>query len=130
MSRINISQASKKFNVSRNTLYKYIKNGKLTKDAEGLVDTIDLMRLFGSHVTSQQQSTQSDTKDEHEIAQYQQREQELQNQVKQLQLQVASLEKLLERAETNEQWLRSQLEQKLIEHKNHEKKGLLGRLFG
>lgn len=130
MSRINISQASKKFNVSRNTLYKYIKSGKLTKDGEGLVDTVDLMRLFGSHVTSQQQSTQSDTTDEHEIAQYQHREQLLQKQVEQLQLQVASLEKQLQYVQANETWLKQQLDQKLIEHKNNEKKGLLGRIFG
>lgn len=130
MSRINISQASKKFNVSRNTLYKYIKNGKLTKDAEGLVDTIDLMRLFGSHVTSQQQSTQSDIQSEQDIAQYQHREQLLQKQVEQLQLQVASLEKQLQYVQANEAWLKQQLDQKLIEHKNHEKKGLLGRIFG
>jgi DNA-binding transcriptional MerR regulator len=130
MSRINISQASKKFNVSRNTLYKYIKSGKLTKDAEGLVDTVDLMRLFGSHVTSQQLSTQSDTTDEHEIAQYQHREQLLQKQVEQLQLQVASLEKQLQYVQANETWLKQQLDQKLIEHKNNEKKGLLGRIFG
>ena len=130
MSRINISQASKKFNVSRNTLYKYIKSGKLTKDAEGLVDTVDLIRLFGSHVTSQQQSTQSDTADEHEIAQYQHREQLLQKQVEQLQLQIASLEKQLQYVQANETWLKQQLDQKLIEHKNNEKKGLLGRIFG
>lgn len=74
MSRINISQASKKFNVSRNTLYKYIKSGKLTKDENGLVDTSDLIRLFGSHVNSQQPSTQDDTENEHNIAQYQHRE--------------------------------------------------------
>lgn len=130
MSRINISQASKKFNVSRNTLYKYIKSGKLTKDGEGLVDTVDLIRLFSSHVTSQQQSTQSDATDEHEIVQYQHREQLLQKQVEQLQLQVASLEKQLQYVQANEAWLKQQLDQKLIEHKNNEKKGLLGRIFG
>jgi len=130
MSRINISQASKKFNVSRNTLYKYIKSGKLTKDSEGLVDTSDLIRLFSSHVTSQSPSTPSDTKDEHEIAQYQHREQLLQKQVEQLQLQVASLEKQLQYVQANEAWLKQQLDQKLIEHKTYEKKGLLGRIFG
>lgn len=130
MSRINISQASKKFNVSRNTLYKYIKSGKLTKDAEGLVDTSDLIRLFGSHVTSQSQSTPSDSQPEHDIAQYQHREQLLQKQVDQLQLQVASLEKQLDYVQNNEKWLKQQLDQKLIEHKSPEKKGLLGRIFG
>ena len=69
MSRINISQASKKFNVSRNTLYKYIKSGKLTKDENGLVDTIDLVRLFGSHVNTQSQLTVDDSKPEHEMTQ-------------------------------------------------------------
>lgn len=130
MSRINISQASKKFNVSRNTLYKYIKSGKLTKDENGLVDTIDLVRLFGSHVNSQQPSTQDDTENEHNIAQYQHREQLLQKQVEQLQLQVSSLEKQLQYIQANESWLKQQLDQKLIEHKNNDKKGLLGRLFG
>ena len=130
MSRINISQASKKFNVSRNTLYKYIKSGKLTKDAESLVDTSDLIRLFSSHVTSQSQSTPSDSQPEHDIAQYQHREQLLQKQVEQLQLQVASLEKQLQYVQANEAWLKQQLDQKLIEHKSGEKKGILGRIFG
>jgi DNA-binding transcriptional MerR regulator len=130
MSRINISQASKKFNVSRNTLYKYIKSGKLTKDENGLVDTIDLVRLFGSHVNTQSQSTVDDSQPEHEITQYQHREQLLLKQVEQLQLQVASLEKQLQYIQANESWLKQQLDQKLIEHKNNDKKGLLGRLFG
>lgn len=130
MSRINISQASKKFNVSRNTLYKYIKSGKLTKDENGLVDTIDLVRLFGSHVNTQSQLTVDDSKPEHEITQYQHREQLLQKQVEQLQLQVSSLEKQLQYIQANESWLKQQLDQKLIEHKNNDKKGLLGRLFG
>jgi len=130
MSRINISQASKKFNVSRNTLYKYIKSGKLTKDAEGLVDTVDLIRFFGSHVNSQQPSTEDDSQSEHELTQYQHREQLLLKQVEQLQLQVASLEKQLQYVQANEAWLKQQLDQKLIEHKNNEKKGLLGRIFG
>lgn len=130
MSRINISQASKKFNVSRNTLYKYIKSGKLTKDAEGLVDTLDLIRLFSSHVTSQSLSTQDDSQFDQEVTQYQHREQLLQKQVEQLQLQVTSLEKQLQYTQANEAWLKQQLDQKLIEHKSSDKKGILGRIFG
>lgn len=124
MSRINISQASKKFNVSRNTLYKYIRAGKLTKDAEGLVDTIDLIRLFSSHVTSQSTLAQSDTIAEQEITQYQHREQLLQKQVEQLQSQVTSLEKQLQYVQANEAWLKEQLNQRLIEHKNQEKEAV------
>ncbi|MDY6469402.1 plasmid replication DNA-binding protein [Acinetobacter faecalis] len=130
MSRINISQASKKFNVSRNTLYKYIKSGKLTKDSEGLVDTADMIRLFSLHVNSQSPSTTDDSQPEHDITQYQHREQLLQKQVEQLQLQVSSLERQLQYVQANEAWLKQQLDQKLIEHKNNDKKGLLGRLFG
>lgn len=130
MSRINISQASKKFNVSRNTIYKYIKSGKLTKDADGLVDTYDLIRLFSSHVTTEQPLTPDDSNSEHEIEQYQHREQLLQKQIEQLQLQVTSLEKQLQYVQANETWLKQQLDQKKIEHKSNDKKGLLGRLFG
>ncbi|MEG1235295.1 MAG: DNA-binding protein, partial [Acinetobacter sp.] len=61
---------------------------------------------------------------------YQHREQLLLKQVEQLQLQVASLEKQLQYVQANEAWLKQQLDQKLIEHKNNEKKGLLGRIFG
>jgi molecular chaperone GrpE (heat shock protein) len=86
--------------------------------------------LFGSHVNSQQPSTQDDTENEHNIAQYQHREQLLQKQVEQLQLQVSSLEKQLQYVQANEAWLKQQLDQKLIEHKNNDKKGLLGRIFG
>ena len=54
----------------------------------------------------------------------------LQQKIEQLEGQVEQLEKQLEYVKANEAWLKQQLDQKLIEHKNHEKKGLLGRLFG
>lgn len=127
MARINISQAAKKFNVSRNTLYKYIKSGKLTKDIEGLVDTSDLIRLFSSHVTSQQPLTQDDSQDAHVKVQG---EQLLLQQIEQLKHQVKLLENQIEYFKTNEAWLKQQLDQKLIEHKSSEKKGILGRIFG
>jgi hypothetical protein len=127
MSRINISQASKKFNVSRNTLYKKIKSGQLTKDIEGLIDTIDLMRLFGSHVTSQQPLTQDDSQGAHVKVQS---EQLLIQQIEQLKHQVMLLENQIDYFKANEAWLKQQLDQKLIQHKTSDKKGILGRLFG
>ena len=54
MSRISISQASKDFKVSRNTIYKALEKGKLTRDANGKVDTIDLIRLFSEHTSTGQ----------------------------------------------------------------------------
>jgi SMC interacting uncharacterized protein involved in chromosome segregation len=70
------------------------------------------------------QSVQSDT------IQVNNNEHLLTLQIEQLKAQVEQLEKQLEYVKANEAWLKHQLDQKLIEHKNHEKKGLLGRLFG
>lgn len=130
MSRISISKASKDFKVSRNTIYKALEKGKLTRDANGFVDTIDLIRLFSSHTSTVQQSTAVNTQTAQAIEQVEQREQLLQQQVQQLQAQVQSLEVQLQYVKQNEAWLKQQLDQKLIEQKRHEGKGLLGRLFG
>ena len=48
MAKVNITQASKDFRVSRNTLYKKVRQGLLTQDSEGLLDVNDLMRVIGS----------------------------------------------------------------------------------
>lgn len=127
MARISINKASQDFNISRNTLYKHIKQGKITKDANGKLDTIDLVRLYGTHVSTQQESTTVDTKNDQVKIN---NEQLLLQQIDQLQHQVELLEKQLEYVKANETWLKQQLDQKLIEHKSSEKKGLLGRIFG
>jgi predicted DNA-binding protein YlxM (UPF0122 family) len=137
MSTISINQASKLFNVSRNTIYARIKKGEITKDAEGLVSVQDMIRLFGNKtdkkateqavsdlLNTTAQPVQSDT------IQVSNTEHLLTLQIEQLKAQVEQLEKQLEYVKANEAWLKQQLDQKLIEHKNHEKKGLLGRLFG
>ena len=64
------------------------------------------------------------------IPEYQRGYKWTEQQVEQLKAHVEQLEKQLEYVKANEAWLKQQLDQKLIEHKNHEKKGLLGRLFG
>lgn len=130
MSRITISKASKDFKVSRNTIYKALEKGKLTRDAEGKVDVIDLMRLFGEHTGTAQQSTAVNIQTAQAIEQVEQREQLLQQQVDQLKAQVQLLEVQLQYVKQNEAWLKQQLDQKLLEQKRHEGKGLLGRLFG
>ena len=137
MSNISINQASKLFNVSRNTIYARIKKGEITKDAEGLVSVQDMIRLFGNKtdkkateqavsdlLNTTAQPVQSDT------IQVSNTEHLLTLQIEQLKAQVEQLEKQLEYVKANEAWLKQQLDQKLIEHKSHEKKGLLGRLFG
>ena len=137
MSNIAINQASKLFNVSRNTIYARIKKGEITKNSEGNVSVQDMMRLFGNKsdkkvteqaVTELLNSTNNiEQSIEHPKAN---NEQLLLQQIEQLKLQVEQLEKQLEYVKANEAWLKQQLDQKLIEHKNNEKKGLLGRIFG
>lgn len=141
MSNISINQASKLFKVSRNTIYARIKKGEITKNADGLVSVQDMMRVFGNKAdkkateqaviellnstnnieqTIQQQPEQAKSSNEQLLIQ----------QIEQLKLQVEHLEKQLEYVKANEAWLKQQLDQKLIEHKPQERKGLLSKIFG
>lgn len=137
MSNITINQASKMFKVSRNTIYARIKKGEITKDANGLVSVQDMIRLFGNRndkkTTEQAIIEQLNTtnKTGQQIEQSNSNtEQLLKQQIEQLKTQIEQLSKQLEYVQANERWLKQQLEQRLIEQKNYEKKGLLGRLFG
>jgi polyhydroxyalkanoate synthesis regulator phasin len=137
MSYISINQASKLFKVSRNTIYARIKKGDMTKNSDGLVSVQDMMRLFGNK--ADKKATENAVTEllnntnniEQSIEQPKSNnEQLLLQKIEQLKGQVEQLEKQLEYVKTNEAWLKQQLDQKLIEHKNNQKKGLLGRLFG
>ncbi len=141
MSSISINQASKLFKVSRNTIYARIKKGEITKNSEGNVSVQDMMRLFGNK--SDKKATEQAVNEllnstSNPVQQIEQinvqvksnSEQLLLQQVEQLKGQVEQLEKQLEYVKANEVWLKQQLDQKLIEHKNNEKKGLLSKLFG
>lgn len=137
MSNISINQASKLFKVSRNTIYSRISNGNMTKNTDGTVSVQDMIRLFGNKVD--RKATEQAVKElltnpiviEQSIEQPKSNnEQLLQQQIDQLKSQIEQLEKQLEYVKANEAWLKQQLDQKLIEQKNYEKKGLLGRLFG
>lgn len=137
MSNLSINQASKLFKVSRNTIYARIRKGEITKNSDGNVSVQDMMRLFGNKAdkkaTEQAVTELLNTVNNTEQLIEQPKsntEQLLQQKIEQLEGQVEQLEKQLEYVKANEAWLKQQLDQKLIEHKNHEKKGLLGRLFG
>lgn len=132
MARITVTQASKDFNVSRNTLYKKIKQGHLTKDASGLLDVNDLIRVIGVHTENTHknvtlnnidvQSVNSDTQlqqAKNEIEQLKQLLAQREIFINQLQQQIADLR-------LDKEQLYNQINQKRIEHK----KSLLGRFFG
>lgn len=137
MSNISINQASKLFKISRNTIYSRIKKGDLTKNSDGLVSVQDMMRLFGNK--SDKKATENavtellnSTNNIEQVIEQPKanNEQLLLQQIEQLKGQIEQLEKQLEYVKANEAWLKQQLDQKLIEHKSYEKKGLLGRIFG
>lgn len=137
MSSISINQASKLFKVSRNTIYARIKKGEMTKNSEGNVSVQDMIRLFGNKAdkkATEQAVNELLNSTSNSVQQIEQMksnsEQLLLQQVEQLKGQVEQLEEQLEYVKANEAWLKQQLDQKLIEHKSYEKKGLLGRLFG
>lgn len=141
MSKLSINQASKLFKVSRNTIYARIKKGDITKDSEGLVSVQDMVRLFGSKIdkkATEQAVIELLNNTEQTVQVLKQKSEQLKNsneqlleqQVEQLKVQVEQLEKQLDYVKANEAWLKQQLDQKLIEHKNHEKKGLLSKFFG
>lgn len=137
MSNISINQASKLFKVSRNTIYARIKKGEITKNSEGLVSVQDMMRFFGNKTDKKviEKSVTDLLNSTNNIEQVIEQpkannEQLLLQQIEQLKGQIEQLEKQLEYVKANEAWLKQQLDQKLIEHKSYEKKGLLGRIFG
>lgn len=129
MSRLSINKASIDFNVTRNTLYKYIKQGKLTKDADGKLDSSDLVRLFGSKQSTQQNEQQSSPTNEQYVQQVLQENVQLKQQLLLSEMRINELKQQLEYVKQNEAWLKEQLNQRLIEHKNQEKKGILSKLF-
>lgn len=130
MSRISINKASQDFNVSRNTLYKYIKQGKLTKDDNGKLDISDLIRLFSTSVSTQQENEKPIVNTNNNIEQLKQENEQLKSQLAISEIRLNELKLQLDYVKQNEQWLKQQLDQKLIEHKQSERKGLFGKLFG
>ena len=137
MSNLSINQASKLFKVSRNTIYARIKKGDMTKDSEGLVSAQDMIRLFGNKADKKatEQAVNELLNSANNIVQPTEQpksnhEQLFIQQIEQLKLQVEQLEKQLEYVKANEAWLKEQLNQRLIEHKNQEKRGgIFSKLF-
>ena len=131
MAKITITQASKDFGVSRNTVYKKVRQGLLTQDSEGLVDVNDLIRVIGSQPrTSISVDTMNTTNVnsvnrelQHEIEQLKQLLTMKEILINQLQQQVSDLR-------VDKEQLYNQINQKRIEHKPENRKGLLSKLFG
>jgi len=126
---ITIQEIQKQWGVSRATVYKHIKSGKLSRLADGLVDLSEVLRVYG-------EPKKNTGRDNQEIA-----VDNVDSQENKLLLdKIAFLESQLVQAEKREDWLKSQVEKaqetiQLLEHKKTaspqpSKKGLFGRLIG
>lgn len=58
MAKLSLSEVSKRFNVSRSTLYRAIKEGRLSRSSDGLFDVSEVIRCFGEPVTKQKEEEQ------------------------------------------------------------------------
>ena len=118
---ITIQEIQKQWGVSRATIYKHIKTGKLSRLADGLVDVAEVLRVYG-------EPTKNTPRDKLVVA--------IDTQETNLLLdKIALLESQLSQAEKREDWLKMQVEKaqetiKLLEYKQPAKKGLLSLVIG
>lgn len=131
MSRITVTQAAKYFNVSRNTLYKKIRQGLLTKDSDGRLDVNDLLRVIGSQSESTNKNVTLSKGDTTIVTDDIQLKQEIE-QLKQLlamkEIFINQLQQQIADLRQDKEQLYNQINQKRIEH--NKKGGLLNRIFG
>ena len=98
---MSVGELSKLYGIHRQSIYKRINKGDLSKSADGKIDFSEAIRVFGEpdgrgEVVTTVQSTQV----------------QMDTQVDKLQLQVEMLEKQLKKAEETEQFLKDQIKEK------------------
>jgi predicted transcriptional regulator len=118
---ITIQEIQKQWGVSRATVYKHIKAGKLSRLADGLVDISEVLRVYGEPSKNTQSGYTAIAVDTQET--------------KLLLDRISLLESQLSQAEKREDWLKGQVEKaqetiKLLEHKPQTQKGLFNRVIG
>jgi hypothetical protein len=55
--KFNIKDAAKLYGMSRNTVYKALQEGRLSKNAEGMLEFVELLRVFGEPATKHTKDT-------------------------------------------------------------------------
>ena len=58
MAKLSLSEISQRFNVSRSTLYRSIKEGRLSRSSDGLFDLTEVIRCFGEPKATNQEAPQ------------------------------------------------------------------------
>uniref|UniRef100_UPI001C5545D8 plasmid replication DNA-binding protein n=1 Tax=Acinetobacter sp. YH16031 TaxID=2601180 RepID=UPI001C5545D8 len=96
MAKLSLSEVSKKFHIDRSTIYRAVRNGRLSRSSDGQFDLSEVIRCFGEpEQTSQQiESSKSDSDEstkkliihlENEVKKYQEREERLMQQIDRMQ---------------------------------------------
>lgn len=101
MKKMSVGELSKLYGIHRQSIYKRINKGDLSKSADGKIDFAEAIRVFGEpdgrgEVVTTVQSTQV----------------QMETQVDKLHLQVEMLEKQLKKAEETERFLKDQIKEK------------------
>ena len=70
MAKLSLSEVSNRFNVSRSTLYRAIKEGRISRSADGLFDIAEVIRCFGEPIKKHEQKQEVDqSKDDADLRQ-------------------------------------------------------------
>ena len=97
MAKLSLSEVSKRFNVDRSTIYRAVKNGRLSRTGDGQFDLAEVIRCFGepeqvSQPTEEAPKQNSDAATqkliahlENEVKKYQDREERLMQQIDRMQ---------------------------------------------
>ena len=96
MAKLSLSEVSKKFHVDRSTIYRAVRNGRLSRSNDGQFDLSEVIRCFGEpeqtsrKVESSKQDGDESTKKlithlENEVKKYQEREERLMQQIDRMQ---------------------------------------------
>ena len=92
MAKLSLSEVSKQFNVDRSTIYRAVRNGRLSRSSDGQFDIAEVIRCFGEPeqvskpTEPQRQSSDTATQKliahlENEVKKYQDREERLMQQI-------------------------------------------------
>ena len=96
MAKLSLSEVSKKFHIDRSTIYRAVRNGRLSRSSDGQFDLSEVIRCFGEpEQTSQKiELSKSDSDEstkkliihlENEVKKYQEREERLMQQIDRMQ---------------------------------------------
>ena len=96
MAKLSLSEVSKQFNVDRSTIYRAVRNGRLSRSSDGQFDIAEVIRCFGEPdqlskpTEPPKQSSDAATQKliahlENEVKKYQEREERLMQQIDRMQ---------------------------------------------